>query len=250
MALALGGWCAALLAALAAARLSVHAAARAERAQRACHELRGALTAVGLGFELAGRGGGLSPTRTRALTLELRRAGAALDDLAGGAGGGPPVELVPVERLLADSVEAWRLAAAGRPLVLDLGRSCVGATVRGAPARLAQATGNLLANAIEHGDGPVTVTACAIDRCVRIEVRDRGAGLPVALERLTARRSRLASPWAYQAHGHGLRIVDQVARSYGGRLEAAPSSGGARLVLVLPLAATGDAGRSISSADG
>jgi signal transduction histidine kinase len=209
---------------------------RAERRRRALHELRGALSAVGLGVELAGRTGVVPPERFRALSLELQRATQALDDLAGLRRRPAPVpgQSVAVAELLADSVEAWRPAAGERELRLELGR-CGLAVVHGSPARLAQATGNLIANAIEHGAGTVTVSARCSERSVRIEVCDAGAGLPASLARVMRRRSRFAWPRAHQARGHGLRIVDQVARAHGGRLEAAPSSAGARLVLELPL---------------
>ncbi len=230
-AVALAGWGAAVAAALGA---WARAAAGRERTQRACHELRGAIGTVGLGLELAARcGEATDPVRARALALELARARQALEDLSGvsipGGGGGE----VRVAELLADSVEAWRPAAGGRELRLDLA-GCGDARVVGSRARLAQATGNLIANAIEHGAGAVSVSARCAGGHVRIAVSDCGAGLPVPLVKLLARR---AWPRACRAHGHGLPIVAEVARSHGGRLEPAPSAAGARLVLVLPLAA-------------
>jgi signal transduction histidine kinase len=174
------------------------------------------------------------------MSLELQRACSALDDLSG-LGGDEPRDFVAVDGLLADSVEAWRPATGARELRLDLTR-CGAAVVVGSRARLAQATGNLIANAIEHGRGTVSVSARRGSGSVRIEVGDAGEGLPRALEQMLRPRSRPAWPRARQAHGHGLRIVDQVARSHGGRLEAAPTNSGARLILVLPLADTARTG--------
>src|SRR5271167_3911316 len=79
---AVGGW---LLAAVAAGcgLLARHTLAkRIEIAARACHELRGPLTAARLGLQLGSRAGELSPARLRAIDLELGRAALALDDLS------------------------------------------------------------------------------------------------------------------------------------------------------------------------
>jgi hypothetical protein len=52
------------------------------------------------------------------------------------------------------------------------------------PGRLAQALGNLVANAAEHGHGPVHVRGTRAGRVVRVEVENdaapRGRGLAVA----------------------------------------------------------------------
>ena len=101
--------------------------------------------------------------------------------------------------------------------------------------RLAQAVGNLLANAIEHGGGTVEVRVGRRGRLVRVEVSDDGRGLPapVAELRRRARRSR-------GAHGHGLAVASSIAEVHRGRLAAASAEVGARLVLELP--AAGDRG--------
>jgi signal transduction histidine kinase len=168
-ALALTGWListvaliALLLALLLARRL---VAGRAREVAEACHELRGPLTAAVLGLGLAGRQGTLSPARVRAIELELERAALALDDLesardgvgrrhgcgavgrrcrARKAGAGA----VSIDELLADSVEAWRPAAALRGVELRLRWFGAPVLVPGDRLRLAQATGNLIANAI------------------------------------------------------------------------------------------------------
>jgi two-component system sensor histidine kinase QseC len=105
--------------------------------------------------------------------------------------------------------------------------------------RLAQATGNLIANAIEHGGGTVLVHGCcAQPGRARIEVIDTGPGLPAPVAELTRRRHR-----GHGVRGRGLAIAAAVAASHGGRLAAAPSRRGARLVLELPaVVVTGGAG--------
>jgi signal transduction histidine kinase len=197
----------------------------AEDAARAKHELRAALCAVRFGVELSARLGELAPSRASAIELELDRAARALDDLDGrrlGAAEDP----VDVRALLADSVEAWRAVATARGVDLRLRWTGTAAIVLGERARLAQATGNLIANAIEHGGGCVDVRGQLEGGSIRLEVTDAGTGLPAPVAEL-ARRPR-------GPRGRGLAIASEAARAHGGRLLAAPSDRGARLVLELP----------------
>lgn len=214
-------------------------ALRMEALRRACHELRGPLTAVGLGLELeAGRGPG-TPSRLRAIELELGRAALALEDLgrigcsrrSGRPDAVPAPELVDVAELVADCVEAARAAAARDGVELEAIWSGAPAAVAGRRVRLAQALGNLIANAIEHGGGRVRVHGRADRGAIRVEVLDEGPGLRAPLAELTRRRRREAPD-----RGRGLEIAGAVAAAHGGRLAAAPSRGGARLVLELPAA--------------
>ena len=76
-----GGWLAACCAATVAVLAWRTLGARMEAVTRACHELRGPLTAARLGLQLGARAGDLSADRLRAIDLELGRAGLALDDL-------------------------------------------------------------------------------------------------------------------------------------------------------------------------
>jgi signal transduction histidine kinase len=208
---------------------------RMEAVARACHELRGPLAAARLGLELGVRLGELSPAQLRALDLELGRASLALDDLAAvglRARGRHVVDEVDVAALLADSVEAWRAAAAAHGAALALEWSGAAARVRGERLRLAQATGNLIANAIEHGGGEIRVRGSVAADHVRIEVVDAGPGLPAPVAKL-ARRPR----GGRGEHGRGLAIAATIASDHGGRLAAVPAERGARLVLELPAVA-------------
>ena len=183
-----------------------------------------------LGLESGGRQGQLSPARLRALELELGRAALALEDLEAARcrADRDRTERVEVRELLADSIEAWRPVANLHGVGLRLCWSGRDAAVAGDRLRLAQALGNLLSNAIEHGGGEVEVSATAEGGGVRIEVVDRGGGLPAPVAELARHSSRA------RRRGHGLRIAQAIAVTHGGRLAAAPSERGARLVLELP----------------
>ncbi len=232
MAVELGGWLAASAAGLTAARLWRAAAWRRETVARACHELRGPLTSVRLGLQLGTRVGELSPARLRAIDLELARAALALDDLdtarAGRVAWRAP-QPVDVEQLVSDSVEAWRPAADARGVELRAFWTGRSRDVWGDRLRLAQAVGNLISNAIEHGGGVVEVRGWSDGAGARVEVTDTGPGLPAPVGEL-ARRPR----GGHGRRGRGLAIASAIASNHGGGLSAAPVARGARLVLKLP----------------
>lgn len=232
------GWTAALVALLAAWLVQRSVSQRLELVARACHEVRGPLAAARLGVEALG---GAAPRpaarRMTAIDLELRRAGLALDDIDAARAGRRARErreAVEVAELLSDAAAAWRPVARAFGAELRVHGPVATSWVRGDRLRLAQACGNLLANAIEHGGGVVELRARPAGRRIRIEVCDRGPGLPATVGSLTARprggRGR---------RGRGLAITEEIARRHGGRLSAAPSSTGARLALELPLVGGG-----------
>ena len=227
-ALAYAGWTAALCAGCGMTLLQQRLARHAELVADAGHELRGPLCAARLGLH------GLDDAeRAAAVDLELRRAALALEDLVEAGRGrraGERSELVDVGALLDDAAEAWRpLAAAfGASLAVEPLRGRV--LVRADPVRLAQACGNLVANAVEHGASPVRVRGRVLAGRVRVEVTDAGPGLPMPVSRLVGRRLRGAP------RGRGLAIAARIAERHGGRLATAPCARGACLVLELPSA--------------
>lgn len=143
---------------------------------RAEHELRGPLTAFALAAETARRTGDLDRL-SAALDSELSRARVALADLGAARRGRRAAcepELLPLAELARASLGAW---APGGTLEWRAGD----ATVRADRGRVAQALGNLLANAVEHGDGDVRLRARRAGAAVRIEViNGRGLGLGIA----------------------------------------------------------------------
>ena len=227
------------MATAALATLHTRARRRLVLVARASHELRGPLCAARLGLH------GLSTdsARVAAIELELQRAGRALDDLAAahsGARGATRPEIVDLAELAAAYVPIWRTLAEAHGaelrleppvMVTRIGAELSPTAVVADPLRIAQACANLVGNAAEHGGGVVRVRVRAAGDFVRIEVADDGAGLPASVTALTAlargRRGR---------RGHGLAIAAAIAEHHGGRLAAAPSEAGARLMLEVPAA--------------
>jgi hypothetical protein len=223
IAAACGGWIAAgVLTALWLAAQRV-LDARMEAVARACHELRGPIGAARLGLELASRAGSLSAEQLRAIDSELGRATLALEDLAAAAEGRNPrweAGAVDLESLLAETVAAWTPSAAAAGIELRMCWTGGTSPVRADRLRLAQATSNLIANAIEHGGEWVEVRGCSkppsgeteegrpgLAIAARIEVIDDGRGLPVPLDELTrragTRRPQGAQRGARPAHAPG-----------------------------------------------
>lgn len=208
---------------------------RAELVARAVHELRGPLAAAHLALESLAREAGVPRWRCEAVDAQLRRAAVALADLSAapvGRSAGDRPGFVEVGELLDEQVRSWRALAEARGRRLALAPVVAGLVVRGDPVRLAQAIGNVVANAIEHGRGTVELSARLLDGRVRIEVLDEGPGLPAPVADLAAR------PRAGRGRrGRGVAIAADIARRHGGRLASAPSAHGARLALDLPAAA-------------
>jgi len=225
-------WLAALAWALAASAVGVRERRRVAHVARTGHEIRGPLSAARLALD------GLEPTaRVQAVELELRRAVLALDDLAAGrpltARSAPldPLGAVDAGRLLAEIAPAWHALAAAHGACLRVEPVPGELLVRADRLRLAQACANLVANALEHGGGQVTVRASGAGDRVRLEVADQGPGLPAPVAELVA-----AARGRRSARGHGLAIAAAIADRHHGRLTAAPSGRGARMVLDLPAA--------------
>jgi signal transduction histidine kinase len=103
-------------------------------------------------------------------------------------------------------------------------------------ARLEQALGNMVDNALRYGDGAVTLAANANDGVVELHVRDGGGGfpprfLPGAFERFASADAGGSRAGA----GLGLAIISSIAEAHGGSAHAANQpEGGADVWLSLP----------------
>lgn len=194
---------------------------RLELVARAEHELRGPLTAFTLALDSA-RGTPVGRRLAVLLEAELARARAGLADLTA-ARSGRRAESTPsdvrVDRLVRSSAAAWERAGRGRVRVrFEAGA----AVVHGDGGRLAQAVGNVLANAVEHGDGDVAVRGVRAGDRVRVEVTN-------------AVRAGRAGPVARRGRGRGLAIASDAAADLGGTLTTGAGSRRAVSILDLPV---------------
>lgn len=95
------------------------------------------------------------------------------------------------------------------------------------PVRVSQSLDNLLANALEHGSGPITIEGGVRGSRLRLLVRDAGP----------CRRAAGAGASRDPRHGHGLRITRRAAERQGGAFSLRIRTDGTHAVLELPLAA-------------
>jgi two-component system OmpR family sensor kinase len=127
---------------------------------------------------------------------------------------------------------ARRAAEAGRPLETEADG---GLELSADRLRLEQALGNLVENALRHGQGRILLRAQRDDGHVELHVRDEGGGfaddfIERAFEPFSRDDPGRSSPGA----GLGLAIVDVIARAHGGSAHAANRNGGADVWLELP----------------
>ena len=200
----------------------------------ACHELRGALAAMGLALARFEEPARLSAWRDtiEALRAQQARAVLATEDLdAVRASGADTHEeargTVDVEALVRSCVRSWAAAHGRWRVALDwrAGRPCV----LGQAGRLGQALDNLIANALEHGAGRVTIVGRVNGPSVTVSVLDLGEGLRNSLNDL-----RPAS-WRSR-RGHGLAIVRRAIEDHGGRMQLVREPRGTGVQICLPLA--------------
>jgi signal transduction histidine kinase len=115
-------------------------------------------------------------------------------------------------------------------------RAPTDAAVRGDPSDLRRAAQNLLENAVKFSPAGETVEVKldALEGRVRLEVADRGPGVPVDLEpRLF---TRFAGGRAGGGSGLGLYLARRIAEAHGGRIGYHPRAGGGSVFwLELPL---------------
>jgi len=104
------------------------------------------------------------------------------------------------------------------------------------PLQLEQALGNLLENALRHGDGTIRLAAADREGQIELHVQDEGRGFPPEfLARAFDRFSRADEARSTEGAGLGLTIADVIARAHGGSAHAANlEHGGADVWLSIP----------------
>ena len=194
---------------------------------RAEHELRGPVTVLSLTTERLRRDSA-AERHAFPLECELARLCQGLDDLAAARLGsrarpGRAATPAPLEAMARSAVAGWAplLRREGRPSRVSWEAGA--APVDMPRGRAAQALGNLLANAAEHGSGEVELNGRRSERGVRVEVRS--AGRPADGPRAPGR-------------GQGLSIARDAVEDAGGRLEL--TAEGDETVVSLDLPRHGD----------
>ena len=111
-----------------------------------------------------------------------------------------------------------------------------GLVVSADPLRLRQALGNLVDNALRHGEGDVVLHAReGGDDAVELFVGDAGPGFPAELaERAFERFARADLARTRGGSGLGLSIVRAIAEAHGGHAEIAGDADGTTVRIVLP----------------
>jgi signal transduction histidine kinase len=184
---------------------------RLSRVADAEHELRGAVTAIGLAAERMRR---LGATRAFAslVALQLDRMEAAVRDLGQARQMGP-------RRVAPPSAAPARSAPR-----IDVGR-------------LSQVVANLVDNAAEHGAGAVDVRWSVTTSGARLEMRNRNAKVPGS----AAGELEEGGPERRAGRGRGLAIAGRAARDLGGSLRVETDDETTVATLELPAV---DGGRS------
>ena len=209
----------------------------------ASHELRTPLTSIRGYAELFRRGADQRPddlaVAMRRIEEESTRMGRLVDDLLllARLDEHPVVERRPVDvaAIVADVGADARAVQPERTVSID---APVDAFVRGDEARLRQAIGNLVTNALTHTAPPaaVSIRVAADEAGVHVEVSDTGAGLdPASAGRVFERFHRGDAARSPGGTGLGLAIVKAIAEAHGGSAEVATTLGeGTTFTLRLP----------------
>ena len=137
-------------------------------------------------------------------------------------------EQVDLAAILGDACADGRAGEPGREIELTVPEAGEG-VMSGDPDALRQLAGNLVANALTHGDGAVEVSLERDADELLLGVRDHGSGLPAGAEEDVFERfwrTGEARDRAAGGAGLGLAIVAGVATSHGGTAAAANAAGG------------------------
>jgi len=209
----------------------------------ASHELRTPMAVLRAELEIALRGQDSVAELRAALASafeETSRVSQLVDDLlilARADQGKLPLRWTPV--LVGDLLD--RVAERFRAQAEAAGRSL---TVMAMPelqlpadqARLEQALGNMVENALRHGSGPIVLSGAPANEVVEIHVTDEGPGLSPGFVDVAFDRFARADPGrTAEGSGLGLAIVRSIARAHRGEAHAANRRlGGADMWLVLP----------------
>jgi two-component system osmolarity sensor histidine kinase EnvZ len=204
------------------------------------HDLRTPLTRLRLDMEMAG----LDPATVRDMSADIDDMDKIIGqflDFARITTGEDPVE-GDLASLVLDAAQAY--ARHGSPVSTTHIDPLPAMRFR--PLAIRRCLNNLIDNALRHAgeDKPVELSCMVVGQEARIDVSDRGPGIPPdQIERLKRPFTRLDNSRTGQSGaGLGLAIVERTLRAHGGRFELLPRDGGglvARLLLPVTTAAHG-----------
>jgi signal transduction histidine kinase len=217
------GWTVALSFAVLAWRLR----RRLELVAEAAHELRGPVAAFGFAVaSLRREAGGARRALGFEAELERMRAGLAdLDAAREGRRASARLDFVALDTVVDAAAAGWRESVAGAGRRVSVCWLAGQVWVQADRGRLAQALGNVISNAAEHGSGPIEIHALRRGaRAVRVEVRDAGPRV--------GERHGASAP----DRGRGLRIAERAVREAGGTLTLDCGTRGTVATLELPVA--------------
>jgi sigma-B regulation protein RsbU (phosphoserine phosphatase) len=199
------------------------------------HDIRNPLSVIQMSAVLLERG--VPPEQQKAVVARIARSvgrvqhlvGDLLDFTQARLGHGLRVNIIRADlhRALADTVLELDVAFPGRLIRhVQIGAGACQAD----PDRIAQAVGNLVANAVKYGapDRPITVRSETTGASFRIEVHNEGPPIPSQL------LPRVFEPMVHgvpselagrtRSLGLGLYIVREIVRSHGGQVEVASTA--------------------------
>ena len=212
------------------------------------HELRTPLTAIrgGLGLMVGGATGELPPAAAKLGQIALgnaERLARLINDLLDM----QKIEAnmmdfnfqqLPLEKLLADVIESNQAFAQKLGVQLELQNTLNGANLRVDSDRFAQVMANLMSNACKYSpkEGMVTLRTVALgDHRVRLEVVDRGPGIPPQFaERIFQKFSQAdaSDTRAKDGTGLGLAIAKEMVEKMDGAIGFMPNSEGGTIFFV------------------
>jgi signal transduction histidine kinase len=191
----------------------------------ALHELRRPLQVLSLALPERSHQEAPVESSLELATVALER----LDREINGAGLERVVTEVSVNPLLDEAAQRWKAVAICSGCSLQREWNGPETYVEGVHFDLAQALDNLLSNAIEHGAGRVRIGWRREGEWVCISVANSGAPVLSPVRRRRQRRGGRCR------RGHGLRVVERVARRHGGSFALRPGRDSVEASLRLPL---------------
>jgi two-component system sensor histidine kinase CpxA len=220
-------------------RLQQLMSGREELMQEMSHELRSPLARLQAALALAGQRRSLTATEREQVDQEIQRMDQAIGDMLRFSHvdtlGTMASRLVRVDKLLMELIrtEEVEAHAKGCRLLLETEPHM---TLVGDPGLLRSGFENVLRNAIRHAPASSTVDICARreDDSIRVEISDRGPGVP------PKHLSRIFEPFFRAPEtagesggsGLGLAIARRVFEAHAGSILAEPRPGGGLTVAV------------------